>query len=87
MTQITAKELQDAIYRMFNTTDGKLVLQHWFENFVMTSPMSPSTPDNTELNIGFRIGRADFVKNIYLVANQHQIVSSTTKKGKTKHGK
>lgn len=61
----TPVDLQMRIHRMFNTEDGKIVLSHWISEFLLATPYVHGI-NNTDL--GYALGKSDFVKLIYLTA-------------------
>lgn len=67
---IDAKVLHDTIYRLFNTDDGKVVLQHLIDSFVMKSQHSPQI---SAIDLAYNCGKADLVKEINSLVNLKEI--------------
>ena len=60
-----ALDIQDAIYRMFNTDDGLTVLNHLMDNFVYASPYANGV---NEIGLAYATGKADIIRNFYLIS-------------------
>ena len=58
--------IQKAVNRLFNTDDGKTVLAHLMNEFVLSSSYVPSV---SAVDIAYATGKADLVKLFFLTAN------------------
>ena len=58
--------IQKALNRMLNTDDGKIVLAHLMNEFVLKSAHVPSV---TSIDMAHATGKADLVRAFFLTAN------------------
>jgi hypothetical protein len=58
--------IQKALNRMLNTDDGKIVLAHLMNEFVLKSAHVPSV---TGIDMAHATGKADLVRAFFLTAN------------------